>query len=160
MTMAIRFNRLIRPGMQDTYASYVAENYLNTKSTVETMVFLSHKTGDTKAVGEANYIVQEDGVRVYMAEWDDNVHGESTDFPAYIMRAIGKCDGFLLNVIPEIGSSLWIGYEIGGAHAMGKTQAKIMYESVVSLPSVVNALLSLRDRGELDRWIDKVLVNK
>ena len=156
----MRFSRLIRPGMQDTYERTVAQRYLNTKSAAETMVFLSHKTGDTKAVIEAQYIVDKHRVQVYITEWDDKIFGDPVGLPDYIMSAIRKCDGFLLNVVPEIGNSLWIGYEIGGAHAMGKLQAKIMYESVARLPSVVNALLSLRNRGELDQWISGILINK
>ena len=36
------------------------------------------------------------------------------------MRAIQNSNGFLVNVIAEIAVSMWIGYEIGGAHAMEK----------------------------------------
>ena len=158
--MAIRFSRLIRSGMQDTYTRTVAEIYMNTKSTAETMVFMSHKTGDTKAQVEARYIVDKHHVHVYMAEWDDRVYGDSAVLPEHIMHAIRLSDGFLLNVIPEIGKSMWIGYEIGGAHAMRKSRAKIMLEPVGNLPSVVDALRPLENRGELDRWISRILVSK
>lgn len=158
--MTIRFSRLIQPGKRDTHQKMEAESYLNTKSASETMVFLSHKTGDTKAVVEARYIADRYGVRVYMAEWDDRVHRESAGLPDYIMNAIRKSDGFLLNVIPEIGTSLWIGYEIGGAHAMRKSRARIMLEPVGNLPSVVNALRPLQNRGELDQWICRILIYK
>ena len=73
------------------------------------------------------------------------------------MRAIRLSDGFLLNVIPEIGDSMWIGYEIGGAHAMNKSRAKIMFRPVEKLPSVVDALRPIRNRGELDLWIRNVI---
>ena len=88
-----------------------------------------------------------------MTEWDDDVQGDSTELPDHIMTAIKKSDGFLVNVISEIAVSMWIGYEIGGAHAMEKSRAKIMYNEVRRLPSVVGALRSLRSRNELDLWI-------
>ena len=91
-----------------------------------------------------------------MAEWDDEVYGDSTALPDHIMKAIRQSNGFLVNVIAEIAVSMWIGYEIGGAHAMGKSRAKIMYAQVPRLPSGVGALSSLRNRGELDRWVNSI----
>ena len=88
-----------------------------------------------------------------MTEWDTTVAGDSAELPEYIMNAIRKSDGLLVNVIAAITRSMWIGYEIGGAHAMRKALAKIMYEEVSPLPSVVGALESLRSRPALDRWI-------
>ena len=117
------------------------------------MVFMSHKTGDVKAVAEAQYIAERHRIEVYIAEWDDEIYGDSNALPAHIMQAIRKSDGFLVNVIADIAVSMWIGYEIGGAHAMEKSRAKIMYNYVRRLPSVVGALRSLRNRGELDQWI-------
>lgn len=154
--MAIMFNRLIRPGLGDTRERVLAESYLNLKSAADTMVFLSHKTGDAKAEVEARYIADKHRVQVYMAEWDDEVYGDSSALPDHIMKAIRQSDGFLVNVIAEIAVSMWIGYEIGGAHAMGKSRAKIMYAQVPRLPSVVGALSSLRNRGELDRWVNSI----
>ena len=151
--MAITFNRLVRPGMADTRNRVVAESRLAQKSATDTMVFLSHKTGDAKALEEARYIAEEHRVQVYMAEWDDQVYGDSPTLPDHIMKAIRESNGFLVNVIAEIAASMWIGYEIGGAHAMAKARAKLIYEPVSRLPSVVGALHSLRNRGELDRWI-------
>ena len=117
------------------------------------MVFMSHKTGDTEAEIEARYIAVRHGVKVYMAEWDDHVGGDSNLLPDHIMDAIRQSDGFLVNVIAEIVVSMWIGYEIGGAHALGKSRAKIMFGEVRGLPSVVGALTSLRNRTALDGWI-------
>ena len=151
--MAIRFNKLIQPD------AYVIENQLRAqdavykKSNKDTMIFMSHKTNDDQAENEARYIVRKHTVEVYMAEWDDKVSGDSNELPDYIMEAIRKSDGFLVNVIDEIRESMWIGYEIGGAHAMQKPRAKIYYDYVYRLPSVVRALSSLRSRPELDRWI-------
>ena len=153
--MAISFRKLIRPSMQDVSRRMLAEDYLTKKPATQTLVFLSHKTGDTLAEKEARYIAGRHSVLVYIAEWDDRVSGDSAGLPDHIMSAIQRSDGFLLNVIPEIGTSMWIGYEIGGAHAMKKRRAKIMYERVGGLPSVVGALPSLNDRMELDRWILK-----
>ena len=151
--MAIKFNRLVRPGMTDTRDRILAESSLAQRAVTDTMVFLSHKTGDAKALDEARYISVKHRVQVYMAEWDDEVYGDSPALPDHIMKAIRESNGFLVNVIAEIAASMWIGYEIGGAHAMRKARAKLMYEPVRKLPSVVGALIPLRNRGELDRWI-------
>ena len=155
--MAIKFNRLIRPGYMSTYDRSVAESAVNLKSVRDTLVFMSHKTGDLKAVAEAEYISVEHRVQVYMAEWDDDVQGDSSRLPDHIMTAIRKSDGFLVNVIAQIRESMWIGYEIGGAHAMEKLRAKIMYTEVSRLPSVVGALKPLRNRTELDIWIRTII---
>lgn len=151
--MAIRFNKLIRPGRPDTQNLYIAEHTVRAKATVDTLLFMSHKTGDRKAEVEADYISNKYRVHVYMAEWYDSISGDPYELPDYIMEAIRKSDGFLVNVIAEIAVSMWIGYEIGGAHAMQKPRAKLVYNNVPRLPSVVNALSSLRNRHELDRWI-------
>ena len=66
-------DRLVRSGMVDTQQSVLAESYLAQRSAADTMVFLSHKTGDAKALEEARYIAEKHRVQVYMAEWDDQV---------------------------------------------------------------------------------------
>ena len=151
--MALRFKRLIRPGQADTDSRYTAASIVNAKAATDTIVFMSHKTGDIQAEQEARYISTKHGVQVYMAEWDDDVQGDSTELPDHIMNAIRKSDGFLVNVISAIAVSMWVGYEIGGAHAMQKSRAKIMYKEVPPLPSVVRALQPLRSRIKLDEWI-------
>ena len=151
--MALRFNRLVRPGRIDTTDRFVAASVVDSRSTRDKMIFMSHKTGDRQAEVEATYIAETHQVQVYMAEWDDDVEGDSNELPSHIMDAIGQCDGFLVHVIQQIATSMWIGYEIGGAHAMNKTRAKIMYRTIYRLPSVVGALRSLSSRGELDSWI-------
>ena len=70
------------------------------------MVFLSHKTGDAKALVEARYIAENHRVQVYMAEWDDQVYGDSAALPDHIMKAIRESNGFLVNVIAEIAASM------------------------------------------------------
>ena len=155
--MAIRFNKLIRPGFPDTNNRFSAESAITSKSASDTIVFMSHKTHDLRAEAEAKYISEKHGIQVYMAEWDDNVQSDSDEMPDHIMRAIRGSDGFLVNVVAEIAVSMWIGYEIGGAHAMRKSRAKIMYNEVHRLPSVVNALSSLRNRNELDQWIRRYI---
>lgn len=117
------------------------------------MVFMSHKTGDTGAECEARYIQRKLGLKVYMAEWDSNVHGDSNALPDYIMRAIEESRAFLVHVIDEIKVSMWIGYEIGGAHAKDKPRAKIMYRRVGGLPSVVRVLDTLDSRPGLVTWL-------
>ena len=85
------------------------------------MVFMSHKTGDDQAEREAKRITRQHRVEVYMAEWDDAVVGDSNQLPDHIMNAIRRSKGFLVSVIPAIAESMWVGYEIGGAHAMQKS---------------------------------------
>ena len=46
------------------------------------MVFMSHKTGDDQAEREAKRITRQHRVEVYMAEWDDDVVGDSNLHPA------------------------------------------------------------------------------
>lgn len=151
--MTIRFNKLIQPGAYVIENKLRAEEAVYRKSIEDTMIFMSHKTGDRKAEIEADYISNEYRVLVYMAEWDDSISGLPNKLPDQIMEVIRKSDGFLVNVIAEIAVSMWIGYEIGGAHAMQMPRAKLIYNDVPGLPSVVNALRSLHSRRELDRWI-------
>lgn len=151
--MALRFNRLIRPNLSYTTSSYRAERIVTAKSVGDTMVFMSHKTGDIQAENIAKDIAARHQIEVYMAEWDDTVRFESDDLPEHIMLAIRESDGFLVNVIAEIAVSMWIGYEIGGAHAMQKPRAKIVFDTVPRLPSVVEALESLHSQYQVDQWI-------
>ncbi|MDE0554055.1 MAG: hypothetical protein OXI24_07575 [Candidatus Poribacteria bacterium] len=151
--MAIRFTKLIRPDLTDINNRFTAESTVYAKAASDRMVFMSHKTGDRQAETEARYISKKHLLQVYMVEWDDSVYGDSNELPNHIMMAIRKSDGFLVNVIAEIAVSMWVGYEIGGAHAMQKARAKIMYNEVRRLPSVVGALETLHTRYELDRWI-------
>ena len=129
------------------------EIILQSLASGEEMVFMSHKTGDTDAEVEARYIQRKLGVKVYMAEWDPNVHGDSNALPDYIMRAIDASQAFLVHVIDEIKVSMWIGYEIGGAHAKAKPRAKIMYSLVGQLPSVVDVLDTLDSQCRLVEWL-------
>ena len=152
--MTVRFNKLVRPGEPFILRETTASIQMMLKKDSEKLVFLSHKTGDRQAEKEARYISTKHRVQVYMAEWDDDVDGDTTELPNLIMEAIESSDGFLVNVIPRIVVSMWIGYEIGGAHAMQKVRAKTMYQQVNGLPSVVGALPTLRNRAELDRWIE------
>jgi hypothetical protein len=151
--MAIKFNKLVSPGRAALLNRSSADSLVRAMDARDRMVFMSHKSGDHQAEGEAQYIMQRHGVAVYMVEWDDHVDSDSTELPDYIMTTIRRSSGFLVNVTAQIAVSMWIGYEIGGAHAMGKSRAKIMYSLVPHLPSVVAALDSLRDRFALDQWI-------
>lgn len=151
--MAVRFNKLVRPGESAVLRETTASYEMLLKKDSAKLVFLSHKTGDRQAEEEARYISTKHRVHVYMAEWDDDVDGDTTELPNIIMEAIESSDGFLVNVIPRIAISMWIGYEIGGAHAMQKVRAKTMYQQVNGLPSVVSALPTLRNRTQLDHWI-------
>ena len=71
------------------------------------------------------------------------------------MRAIDVSQAFLVHVIDEIKVSMWIGYEIGGAHAKEKPRAKIMYCTVGRLPSVVDVLPTLPSRCRLVMWLQQ-----
>ena len=154
--MALRFNKLFRPELQiiqDHAFRAQADSALSAMTAIDKLVFMSHKTGDWSAENEARHIVSTHRVAVYLAEWDDNVQGDSNQLPDYIMNAIRRSNGFLVNVSATIGASMWIGYEIGGAHAMGKSRARRMHAFIAPLPSVVGALDPLHDRAALDRWI-------
>ena len=122
------------------------------------MVFMSHKTSDTEAVQIARYISMRHGVKVYMAELDSTVQRDSRDLPENIMRAIEASRCFLVHVIDAIKSSMWIGYEVGVAHAYGRPRAKIMFTPVRFLPSVVDVLKSLENPQSLDEWIRRNVV--
>ena len=158
--MAIRFNKLVQPDQPDIQSWSLADDIIvRSKAAGGTMVFMSHKTGDDQAEREAKRITSQHRVEVYMAEWDDDVVGDSNQLPDHIMNAIRQSKGFLVSVIPAIAESMWVGYEIGGAHAMQKSRANIMYREVGRrLPSVVSALESLRSQDALDRWITKNVV--
>ena len=151
--MGIQFNRIVRPDLTDIESRLLAEDFVRSKAASLKMVFMSHKIGDKSAEREASYIARTHRVRVYMTEWDERVEGDTNALPAYIMNAIHASNGFLVNVVEQIRASMWIGYEIGGAHALGKTRAKLMYHSVPHLPSVVDVLHRLEDRRDLDSWI-------
>ena len=153
--MAIRFNKLIRLQATTLSLSEAGQAVRSKTAASPEMVFMSHKTGDRQAEEEAKYINRRHRVEVYLVEWDDNTEDNSDRLPEHIMDAIRKSDGFLVHVIAEIAVSMWIGYEIGGAHAMGKSRAKIMYNRVSRLPSVVNVLESLHSRIALDLWIER-----
>ena len=150
--MGIRFNRLVGGVFYATHSANFAYNALLSKPANTKMVFLSHKTGDSSAERVAEHIHRVHGVLVYMAEWDDHIDTDTSALPDYIMYQIRQSDGFLVNVISAISVSMWIGYEIGGAHALNKSRAKIMHTTVV-LPSVVAALDSLDSDPALDNWI-------
>ncbi|WP_419856631.1 hypothetical protein [Candidatus Palauibacter irciniicola] len=151
--MSVRFNRLVRPDGTHTTYRPIANRELLSKKISDKMIFMSHKTGDEQAAGVAYYISKKHGIHVYMAEWDDNVEDDSSELPDYIMDEIRRSDGLLVHVIAAIALSMWIGYEIGGAHALEKKRAKVMYREIHGLPSVVGALERLGNRDELDRWI-------
>lgn len=152
--MGIRFSRLVRSGYQsDIGDRFAADRAVRAKASTDRMVFMSHKTGDRQAASVAQHIALRHKVEVYMAEWDDEVDTDSIELPDYIMKTIRASNGFLVNVTSAITDSMWIGYEIGGAHALGTVRAKIMYTSVNRLPSVVGVLKTLRSQNELDSWI-------
>ena len=114
---------------------------------------MSHKTGDIQAETEAKRIREKHRVDVFLAEWDENITHDTDELPEYIMDAIKDSDAFLVHVIEQIKTSMWIGYEIGGAHAMSKARARIMSKSVINLPSVVRALPRLDNALAVDNWV-------
>lgn len=120
------------------------------------MVFLSHKTNDQVADQVARRI-NKHGVWAYMAEWDGTIQNPASNtLPAYIMQTIKASRALLVQVIPQISASMWIGYEVGGADAFNKPLAKTMFTPVSNLPAVVDALHSLVDWPALDNWIQHV----
>ena len=69
------------------------------------------------------------------------------------MTHIRTSHGFLVSVRPQIAISMWVGYEVGGAHAHGVPRAKLLFDATHGMPTVVEALDPLRSRPELDAWI-------
>ena len=156
MDGTVRFNTAFYPtdtGFAQT-ASF-AEDTIQKQSRQRRKVFISHKTNDVHAENLAKYITRKHRVITYLAEWDPNVHADSPTLPDYIMRHIRTSQGFLVSVRPQIAISMWVGYEIGGAHAYSVPRAKIMFTRATGLPSVVEALPPLANHDELDVWIAK-----
>ena len=149
----VRFNRLVRPSRSRVTNLTEADRVIT--ASAANMLFMSHKTRDQAAEVEAEYIAATHNVEVYMAEWDPTVDGDSNELPDHIMNKLRQSNGFLVCMSPLVATSMWVGYEIGGAHAFRKSRAKITYTRSVStdLPSVVESLLPLRSRIALDRWI-------
>ncbi len=152
----IRFNLFMAPGLEDVRGDerrmLAADRMAGLPSNVR-VLFMSHRTGDTAAEVEARRIMRMHRVAVYLAEWDPNVQGDAPTLPDYIMRAIKGSRGFLVYVIDRIASSMWVGYEIGGAHASEKPRARIEFNPVVGLPSVVAALNRLGTTTAVDAWV-------
>ena len=121
---------------------------------------MSHKTGDQDAERLADHIFEQYGVYVYMAEWDDHITDPGSDkLPGRLMEKIKESDGFLVNVTSQIAVSMWVGYEIGGAHALNKPRAKYDHTSFL-LPSVVEALEPLRSLPDLANWIERHILGR
>jgi len=155
MDGTVRFNRAFSPDYTGTAreikSAASASDYR--QATGRRQVFISHKTNDSQAEDLARYITRQHGIITYLTEWDPNVTHDSLALPDYIMREIQISQGFLVNVRPQIVISMWVGYEIGGAHAHGVPSAKMMFSPVSGMPSVVEALESLKCYPDLDDWI-------
>ena len=151
--MGVRFNMLVTSST-DHRQEFSANAELLRKSATDKMVFMSHKTSDYRAEQEAKRIAVTHRVIVYMAEWDDHINDTGSEqMPDYIMEKLRISDGFLVYVSTKILVSMWVGYEIGGAHVMGKHRARITPGPTVRLPSVVSALQSLKTDSAVDTWI-------
>ena len=155
MDGTVRFNRAFYPdntGTIRTTSTFLAEN-VQRQVRSRKKIFISHKTNDSHAEALALYITQKHRLVTYLAEWDPNANPSSPTLPDYIMTQIRTSRGFLVSVRPQIAISMWVGYEIGGAHAHGVPRAKLVFSAVGSMPSVVEALHALRSRQQLDAWI-------
>ncbi len=151
----VRFNKAFYPDQTGTTretASFMSES-VQRHVRGRRKVFISHKTDDSHAEGTAQYITRRHGVVTYLAEWDPSVNPNSPTLPDYIMTHIRTSHGFLVSVRPQIAISMWVGYEIGGAHAHRVPRAKLLFDIVHGMPTVVEALAPLRTRPELDAWI-------
>lgn len=156
MDGTVRFNRIFYldyTGTAQETRSAAARASVRRQAPGSRQVFISHKTNDSQAEDLARYITSRHRIITYLAEWDPNVRYDSLKLPDYIMREIQISQGFLVNVRPQIAISMWVGYEIGGAHAHGIPSAKMMFSPVSGMPSVVEALESLKSYPDLDNWI-------
>ena len=152
--MGIHFNTLIDGPTYETRSIVEARDSIRGKTTSTKMIFLSHKTEDS-ATAEAlgQYIYNTYSVWVYLTKWDDNVESDDVALPDYIMYQIRACNGLLVSVTTRISVSMWVGYEIGGAHAMQKNLARYMHYNLPTLPSVVAALRPIESYSDLGNWI-------
>ena len=155
MDGTVRFNRAFYRDYTGTAREATSATHASSErqATGRQQVFISHKTNDSQAEEVARYITTQHGIITYLAEWDPNVGYDSLALPDYIMREIQISDGFLVNVRPQIAISMWVGYEIGGAHAHRVPSAKMTFSHVPGMPSVVEALKSLMGYQDLDDWI-------
>ena len=155
MDGTVRFNRVFFPDHAGSVgeAKSAASAGAQRRATGRKQVFISHKTHDSQAEEVARYITSQHGIITYLAEWDPNFRHDSLALPDYIMREIQVSHGFLVNARPQIAVSMWVGYEIGGAHAHEGPSAKMMFSQVSGMPSVVEALKSLKSYLDLDEWI-------
>ena len=154
MDGSVRFNKAFYPDptgtIQET-AEFTAS--VQRQASGRRKVFISHKTNDPHAEELAQYITRQHGIVTYLAEWDPGVNPNSPTLPDYIMDHIRTSQGFLVSVRPQIAISMWVGYEIGGAHAHRVPRAKMVFDPVPAMPSVLEAIRALRSRSELDSWI-------
>ena len=153
-SMGIHFNMLIGGPTHETRSISEAGDSIRGKTTSTKTIFLSHKTEDSanaEALGE--FIYNTYRVWVYLTKWDDNVESDGVELPNYIMYQIRACNGLLVSVTTRISVSMWVGYEIGGAHAMQKNLARYMHDDLPTLPSVVAALPPLESYSDLGNWI-------
>ncbi|MDE0373991.1 MAG: hypothetical protein OXI73_15810 [Rhodospirillales bacterium] len=155
MDGSVRFNKAYYPddiGMARETATFLSEN-VQRKVRGRRKIFISHKTNDSHAEDLARYITRQHRIVTYLAEWDPTVNPNSITLPDYILTQIRTSRGFLVSVRPQIAISMWVGYEIGVAHAQSVPRAKIVFDHVTTMPTVVEALDALRSRPELDAWI-------
>ena len=152
----IRFNKLVYP---DTPMSSYRELTLLSEAnrryeqTGSKKLFLSHKTGDTAAEELARKLAKKLRITVYMAEWDPNVSGDSPELPDYIRKHIETSNGFLVYANQKI-ATMWVGYEIGVAHATSRHRARVTTSLLEpDLPSVVLALRKLSNDYEIENWV-------
>ena len=154
MDGTVRFNRAFFPDATGTVretASFTAS--VQRQASGRNKVFISHKTNDRHAEELAQYITRRHRIVTYLAEWDPSANPNSPTLPDHIMHHIRTSQGFLVSVRPQIAISMWVGYEIGGAHAHGVPRAKMVFNPVPAMPSVLEAIPALRSRPELDAWI-------
>ena len=154
MDGTVRFNRAFYPDATGTVRE-TAEFTASVRRQVSgrKKVFISHKTNDPHAEELAQYITRRHHIVTYLAEWDPGVNPNSPTLPDYIMDHIRTSQGFLVSVRPQIAISMWVGYEIGGAHAHRVPRAKMVFDPVHAMPSVLEAIRALHTRSELDSWI-------
>ena len=155
--MGVRFSGFVSGATGAAVSFSNVESELRKSRSVGTkLLFLSHKTNDPTAEALAEAIGK-DGVDVYMAEWDDDVTVDPGNeaLPSSIMKHIHRSDGFLVNANEAIRVSMWVGYEIGGAHALQKQRAKFMRRRVV-LPSVVAVLETLDSYPKVIEWVRRL----
>jgi hypothetical protein len=90
-------------------------------------IFLSHATGDREVIAEISKQLNRIGVRVYLAEHDNQAGGPLAD---KVQAALAASDLVVALLTPAGYDSVYVHHEVGGARLAGKMVIPLVDESV------------------------------